>query len=484
MAACALDFKNYVLYVCSCSQKVAIDDLYFCHHCKSQRCNDCVSTVVDNSCVSCPHCFEAVPQADTRNKKNKCSHCFQCPLCGSTLTSRFVVVANEVVEHTSPDKSTTNDTAQTGEKDKTPSPEKRSSIAVSSPHTTPQKSSKLKRASYSGSSLKSPGTKFYYLSCTHCRWSTRDVKISDKRSPLDFKERSYPGQERFAELISYYKTLDSFDRTLREQTRKQQSGRKIRNFSNLLDTSKLKKDLSSRNSTDPTSSQKTVAEDPEPLSDDFYTLPVSMETVTTMAQRFRDPIRQPASTDELWPRPLPLIGKTLHRCRGCDHILLKADVNLNSIRFKIHQLALFTIPRIRVVHLPKLSLEDPSIVPVSFTNPLNYPLKLSFEPYPNMKRLKEKICFPVIPDGEFVLTDNETIDDVMDDEGATNDDDSTFVLSREPGRLVLKFGVLAESFDIDSKIAFVLRFSYKSAIDSEEDELEIPVLLNCGHMAV
>ena len=484
MAVCALDYKNYVLYVCSCSQKVAIDDLYFCHHCKSQRCDDCVSTVIDNSCVSCPHCFEAVPQADTRNRKNKCNHCFQCPLCGSTLTSRFVVVASEVVEHTLAEKSTTDGD---GEKDKTPSPEKRKSIAVSSPNTTPQKSSKQMRSSFSGSSLKSPGTKFYYLSCTHCRWSTRDVKISDKRSPLDFKERSHLYQERFTELISYYKALDSFDRSVREQTRKQQSGRKTRNYSGLLDTTKFKKELSPRHIANPTFAEKgflSVATDPEPLPDDFYTLPVSMETVTTMTQRFRDPIRQPASIEELWPRPLSLIGKKLHRCRGCDHILLKADVNLNSIRFKIHQLALFTVPRIRVVHLPKLSLQDPAIVPVSFTNPLNYPLKISFGPYPNMKRLKEKICFPVIPDGEFILSDNETIDDVIDNDSTPVDDDNTFVLSREPGRLVLKFGILAESFAVDSKIAFVLRFSYKPAIESEEDILEIPVLMNCGRTSI
>ncbi len=476
MAGHVFDFKNYVLYVCSCSQKVAIDDMYFCHHCKSPRCNDCVSTLIDNSCVSCPHCFEAVPQADSRSKKNKCSHCFQCPLCGSTLTSRFVVVANEL-----PDQLAANLDDKSSNKEKTPSPEKRRSIAITTPTSTPPRTGKHSRSSFSGAGMKSPGTKFYYLSCTYCRWSTRDVGINDKRSPLDFKEKTFPGQERFSELLSYYKTLDIVDRTMREQSRKQQSGRKIRSYTSLLDSSKFKNILSPEHRSD--GGICSVAEDPQPLPDDFYDSPVSMETTTDVVQRFRDPGHQPAHTNEFWPRPLSLIGKKLHRCRGCDHILLKADVNLNSIRFKINQLALFTVPRIRIMHFPKLVLGDPTILPISFTNPVSHPMKLSFLSYPNAKALKEAIYFPIIPEGEFVLSDSESIDDVMDESNGM-EEDNTFVLSREPGKLVLRFGVVAESFDRDTKIAFVLKFTYMATVDTEDGSehfLEIPVLINCGH---
>ena len=485
MAGFALDFKNCVLYVCSCSQKTAIDDLYFCRHCKVPRCNDCVSTVIDNSCVSCPHCFEAVPQADTKSKRNRCGHCFQCPLCGSTLTARFVVVANELAEQQT---DSSHEKSQ-DDKEKTPSPEKRFSMQVSSsPLSTPPKSGKLTRASLSGSSLKSPGTKFYYLSCTHCRWSTRDVGIADKRSPLDFKDKPHPFQDRFAQLLSHYKILDAKDRSLREQIRKQQSGRRVRSYSGLLDSSKLKQSITESLLTSPQKGDKpkpidSVAKDPEPLSDDFYTLPVQLEKTTTIEQRLRDPTHQPSHTCDLWPRPLSLIGKKLHRCRGCDHILLKADVNLNSIRFKIHQLALHSFPRVRVMHLPKLTIGEPTIVPISFTNPMSHPLKLSFGFYSDAKLLKEKVCIPVLPEGEFVLTASEYIDDIIG-EGDGNEEDNTFILSQEPGKLVLKFGVISETSGIDSKIVFLLRFSYKSSIESEkenpESTVKVPVLLNCG----
>lgn len=484
MSGLALDFKNYVLYICSCSQRVAIDDLYFCRHCKVPRCHDCVSTVVDSACISCPHCFEAVPQADAKSKKNKCSHCFQCPMCGSTLTARYVVVASETVDQ-SPEKKGGSDSS----KKLSPSPDKRASIAVSSPSRTPPRLTRPFHGSISGGSRKSPGTKYYYLSCTHCRWSTRDVGIIDKRSPLDFKDRPHPHQERFVQLIAHYKLQDAKDRFEREQVKKQQTGRKVRSFSALLDSSKFKGIGEGSTNHDKSQKFKDVsleAKDPEPLCDDFYSKPVDIEDKTGIEQQIRDPIYQPSLVADLWPRPLSLIGKKLHRCKGCDHILLKADVNLNSIRFKIHQLALHVFPRIRLANVPKLTLGEPTLVPVSFTNPVNYTMKLSFLPFRETKRLKEVVCCPVLPEGEFSLTANEDVDDIMEEmEKESKEEENVFILTQEPGKLVLKFGVIAEMFEVDSKIAFVVKFTYKPSVEVDKENadmtVEVPVLVNCGH---
>lgn len=464
-ASAFLDFKNYVLYVCSCSQRVVLEELYFCRHCKLPRCGDCVSTVVDNSCISCPHCFEIVGQANTKSKRNCCAHCFQCPMCSSTLTTRFVQVPIEppaTAPGTSPGPSG-GDT------------------------TTPKTPSKRL------SSLRSPGgTKYYYLSCTHCRWTTRDVSIVDKRSPLDFKDRPHPHQDRFTKLLAYYKELDLQHRMEKEQMKKQMMMKKSRPYSGLLDSSKFK--LQSIMSIDKEKflDIPSKAKDPEPLSDDLYLLPVDVTSLCSLEQTFRDPAYQPVSLKGMWPRPLMLHGKKVHRCKGCDHILLKPDVNLNSTRFKIQHISLQTFPRVRLTAYPKLASGKESVVFLSFTNPNNYPVSLSFEGYRSTERLKEVVCQSILPDVPFTLSTSEDIEGVLDTsiaptngDGGKESKEDAFIVAQEPGKLVLKFIVVSEVTDVDAKIAFVLCFSYKALVESEKTDepivMKIPVLVNCGH---
>ena len=470
-ASAFLDFKNYVLYICSCSQRVVLEELYFCRHCKLPRCNDCVSTVVDNSCISCPHCFEIVGQANTKSKRNCCSHCFQCPMCGSTLTTRFVQVPNEPP----PALGTSPDTKNSDSDDKT-----------LSPATTPQSRTR------GLSSLKSPGgTKYYYLSCTHCRWTTRDVSISDKRSPLDFKDRTHQHHDRFTKLLSYYKELDLQHRMEKEQMKKQMMVKKSRPYSSLLDTSKYKLlNITTIEKTQKFQDIASKAKDPEPLPDDLYQSPLDVTSMCSLEQTFRDPGYQPVRLQDLWLRPLMLHGKKVHRCKGCDHILLKPDVNLNSTRFKIQQMALHAFPRVRLTAYPKLTLGKTSIVPLAFTNPNNYPVSLSFEGYRDTRRLKEVVCQSILPDTTFTLNTSEDIEGVIDgageEEGSKEKEEDSFVIAREPGKLVLKFAVVSsEAMDADAKIAFVMCFTYQSMIESEKTDTpittKVPVLVNCGH---
>lgn len=478
-----MEYKNLVLYICHCSQSVTLDELYFCRHCKLPRCNDCVSTLVDSTCISCPHCFESIPQADAKAKKNRCVHCFQCPMCASTLTTRYVMVPTGAPIDSSPENK--EESPPPLEKTDRETSPKRMSIATTSPllHLTP-KSSKSHRTSFSGSSLKSPGgTKYYYLSCTHCRWTTRDAGIKDKRSPLDFKEKPHPHLEEFLKVSNYYKEIDVFERLEQERIRKQQAGRKIRPFSSLLDSSKFKVEKERPKKT----FSPPEAVSPSPLSDDYYTDPVDINETCSLDQMLQNPTHQPKTIQNLLPQPLQLVGKKLLRCKGCDHILLKADVNLNTIRFKIHQIALHVFPRVRLTYIPTLTLGEPSIVPVSFMNPTSYKISLSFGPYLDRKKLKEILSPAVLPEGTFNLksSDDDVSDMLKDQESkdSSKEEDSIFILSSEPGRLVLKFAVIPQSQENDTKIAFVMKFTYKPTIEAEGDcnDIEVAVLLNCHH---
>lgn len=477
--AVSVEYKTRVMYACSCSQLSPLGELYFCRHCKVARCPDCVSSTIDS--FSCPHCFENAPLTEAKNRKNRCNHCFQCPQCTSTLITRSIIVPSEVLGDQSPQKAHQQLTEE--------------GASPGTPRT-------LRTAS---SSVKSPGgTKAYFLSCTHCKWNTRDVNAKDKRSPIDFKDRPSPHQERIAELVSFYKEFSLRDKAEREKVKK--TSRRMRSYGSLLDPSKFTARIqgsesptqprrgSSQIMWDPSLPERMAAkatDSPKPPPDDLYSVPLKLEEIPTLQQRFLDPAHQPTSSDEFWPRPLALIGKKLHRCKGCDHILLKAEMNPASIRFKIQQIALHTFPQVRIVEPPKMTVATPCEVLLSVTNPVNYLVTVSFEPCsPDfLMHLKESPVSVTLPSGEFVLTPNDDVGDLLEgvDGDSEIEDNPEFVHSRLPGKLILKFTVIPDSSTEDTKFVFLMKFTHKSTVETDKENeictVSVPVLVNVGHAA-
>ena len=477
VAAFSREWKNLVLYVCSCRQNVSLDELFFCRHCKVPRCNDCVSTVLEGS--SCPHCFENVAQADAKSKKNCCNHCFRCPQCASSLTTRSIIVPTE---------------PPTPPKIPEPAVQKPADPSSTSSPKTPKTVRSLMRG---GGSLRSSpgGTKYYYLSCTHCRWATRDVGIKDKRSPLDFKDRIPPHQERVSQLVSYYKDLELREKAEKERSKKIQTRRSSsRPYAGLLDTTKIRAQIGGFSSSLDSKDTKTTeiasqAQDPVPPSEELYSTPLVLEEVTRLDQRYLDPGQQSKSLSDLWPRPLQLQGKKLLRCKGCEHILLKADLNLGSIRFKIQQMALHCFPRVRLLNLPILKLGESSEVLLSFTNPLNYPITVSFKQCQKeiIARLKQKFFPCVVPEGRYTLSGNDDVSDVLSEEGENSfEEDPKYVHTRQLGKVILRFAVEASTHDLDTNMVFSMQFTHKPILssgdsDSELIQIEVPIVVNCGH---
>ena len=477
--ALSLDLQNRVLYSCSCSQLSPLGNLYFCRHCKVPRCQDCVFSTIES--FSCPHCFEAVSIAsEVKSKKGRCNHCFQCPQCSSTLTTRSIIVPSEVL---SPDQS--------------PVIIKREGPASTSPQIPP-------RSGSIASSLKSPGgTKLYFLSCSHCKWSTRDVGIKDKRSPIDFKDRPSPHQARIAELVAFYKEYALGDHAEREKAKKPPHGRRQRSYGSLLDPSKFTSRTSvsggsekspptpRRGSTqitwDSSLPEKMAAKaisEPQPPPDTLYSQEIDLSEIPSLDQRLIDPVFQPTSSADLWPHQLFLVGKKLHRCTGCDHILIKAEMNPGSIRFKIQQIAWHTFPQVRIVENPNLEIGKESELLMSFVNPVNYAVTISFQECPPevLKTIKETITPVSLPSGQFMLTPNDDVGDLIDgDQKDEIEDDPKFVHSRHPGKLILKFRLTPENILESIKLMFQMEFSYKSTVEADknnmEDTVKVPLLV-------
>ena len=395
--------------------------------------------------------------SDVKAKKGRCSRCFQCPQCFTTLSTRSVIVPLEVL----------------GDQ-------------------TPQKTDKP-------STQKSPGgTKVYFLSCSHCKWSTRDVGIKDKRSPIDFKDRPSPHSERITALITFYKEYASQDNAAREKAKKSvSSSRRQRPYGSLLDPTKfsLKAGGGSESPTSSRRSQVTwskakvdamVAEagDPLPPSEDLYTEEVDLEETPTLEQQLKDPVYQPRNSSELWPCQLRLTGKKLHRCKGCDHILMKAEMNLSSIRFKIQQAALHTFPQVRIAEPPTLTLGTPSKVILSITNPLNYGITVSFSQCSPeiLARTKEPLASVSPPEGQFYLTPNDDVVELLGGESESEiKDDPEFVHNRLAGKLFLNFRVVPESAKESTHFMFAMEFGHKSTVEADKENemtmVTVPVLI-------
>ena len=455
MACMSINQQDRVLYACSCFLLSPLSELYFCRRCKVPRCQECVASAVDN--LSCPHCVDNA-QVEAR-KKNRCGRCFQCPQCSNTLTLRTVMVSNEgTSDQTKP---------QSGTETTSSSDVSKSTIGSRSPG----------------------GTKLYYLACSYCRWSTREGNIKDKRSPLDFKERASPHQKQIDDLISFYKEFANKDLMEREQVKKPL--RRVKSFTGSLDSTKY---IASKvQESEVAAGIKRIGVDssllckvaavstiPEPLPDDMYTATVNLKNITTLEQRLLDPAYQPAICSDLWPKPVHLVGKKLHRCKGCEHILIKAEFSPTSIRFKMHQIALHSIPQVRIAQLPTAGV--PCEIIISASNPSNYAMDISFFECPTeiLGHMKEKPVQVELPVGNFVLTPSDDVGDALE---STEDIDakmtSSFIHSRAAGKLFLKFKIISEG----TSIACMLKFPYKSPVEPFElCNIEVPVVIRIGKL--
>ncbi|WWD16685.1 hypothetical protein CI109_101115 [Kwoniella shandongensis] len=110
-------------YPSSSSSFSPLHNLYFCEECDAVRCDQCVA--VEVASYFCPNCLFDVPSANVRADKNRCARsCFSCPQCSSSLSIQAT------------------DSIQSGEA--------------------------------SSSTTSAPGPP-YILTCSGCRWSSKEV---------------------------------------------------------------------------------------------------------------------------------------------------------------------------------------------------------------------------------------------------------------------------------------------------------------------
>ncbi|XP_042907808.1 dynactin subunit 4 [Parasteatoda tepidariorum] len=402
---------NDVLYLCTCEAERPITKVYFCRHCSKLRCGECVSHEVDSH--YCQNCLEYMPSPEARLKKNKCSNCFDCPSCMHTLSTRATNA--QVVNPDEPKKTVTK--------------------------------------------------KVYYLSCGFCRWTSRDVGLSDQVTASGgWQEPENPHSKRISQLMEYYRLLAQKEKL--EKERKKISQR----FSYLHYTDKygmsptvvrklahLPPTFSKGDSEN--ADQLTIPEatsDVEPLPDHYLTEPLNLSTVCTLKQRLFQPQFQPVSTAELNIQNKYMHIKRSQRCKVCEHNLSKPEYNPSSIKFKIQMSAFYHIPELRIRNISKLYLDKVCRVEMVLINPTPHLAHVTFDQVEDTSDSMSKAKLPL---GELVLAprdDTAEFDDLNDAQNFK--DDPNVVTFRKSNKLGFIFSVTPSSKDVT--VSFMLKHDF------------------------
>lgn len=175
--------SDTVQYVCDCGRPNRINKLFFCRHCLKLRCGRCACTQVDS--FFCSSCLENIPSAEAKFAANRCTKCYDCPSCQHTLTSRAAKPATVVV----PVAAAAADGGAAGD-------------AAAAAPTAPTAAEKdaAKR-------------KVYYLMCSACRWTSRDVGIPDRPVATgQWPDLEYAHATRFASMLEHCKNTVLHDK--------------------------------------------------------------------------------------------------------------------------------------------------------------------------------------------------------------------------------------------------------------------------------
>ncbi|CAF1517663.1 unnamed protein product [Adineta steineri] len=356
-----------VKYQCSCGSFKSLCYLYFCRHCLKIKCKDCVILEVD--CRFCPSCYEHLQSHEAITRKNRCQSCFSCPCCNHTLVTR----ATNTTAAASPSLNITPDSTTTASLDV--------DDTISS--------------STNVSGLQTPSKKVYYLACSVCRWSTRDIRLVDQPTLNSWKAQDNIHEGRFNELLQHYKQIAT--REKQERDRKRYSTVKLRTTmpttanrstsssdkygllapltrrgirtSGILKTPSL---TESTNPANPSPKSAETIEQIEALDENlFLNDSFDFNKLTTITQRLNSVEIQPLTIDRLYPLAKNFTSKQSKRCKECDHNVLKPEPSPKLIKFKLHQMALFFIPEIRIWYHPTWSLNDNNSCILSIINQLD-----------------------------------------------------------------------------------------------------------------
>ena len=335
-------------YKCSCGEFCDISLLYFCQLCNKFNCSYCVTQQIDQ--YFCRNCMETSVWTDIRKHKFLCKNCYTCPRCFHTLNT--VTISN-------------------------------------------QKNIEDYQVLYS-------------LLCLHCRWSTRESGLQDCSLLNDFLFSNLKWIHFTKSLIDMYKkkmeqeifenvgaTFDSqsyvsnryiLDYRLKTSTLTHsfiKSGQK--------NTSTTKFSATSINNVQHPTQDISCTENaqlPDGIDNSFYSENFLSNESTSLSQRLNQTIFQCVLISDLKPTRLKIYSKRFKRCRYCQHILCRPDLNVSAIRFKILHIATLFVPIVRVIPCSTIEFGRVFKLPFVIFNPLLDGITIQINPNESLSKVK------------------------------------------------------------------------------------------------
>lgn len=460
-----------VKFLCSCKRLKPISNLYYCKYCKplALKCKECVLHEIDQK-YFCANCFDNKTHIEASATKFKCLNCFACPLCKNSLYLR----------------ASSGTAAQ--------------KAALKAAHLAAEQN-KILPPTETSSSTHPVASKVYYLMCSFCRWTTRDVAIPDVTTiPGNWRQPENPNAKRIKELLEAYKVIAAREKL--EKDRKKYTNPKRRTFHLTTGNSavdafrsggvahadkygimspanrRLKNVSQGGSSGGGHESNQESFEDQikgllkpaetvetfeEIVPEEFF-LNTNVNSITTIQQRHSNPELQPSRSINLYPLNKFYVNKESKRCNGCEHNVLKPESNITSIRFKLHQMALFMLPDIRIVTIPEWKLNQPSQVILAISNKSEIDMNIEFLPL-DPEDLENLSGFSSNADINFDLHTKKVIsierqDSAKSQIASLKPDDLTtngFVCFRRDNKIAVSLSVTPKLLSGRVRIAFGLR---------------------------
>ncbi|KAG5673323.1 hypothetical protein PVAND_003383 [Polypedilum vanderplanki] len=483
--------KN-VEYVCECGLLKPLTNLYFCRHCLNLRCFFCCHHEVDSH--FCRNCLENIPSGEAKLRKNKCNTCFDCPSCTlSALSARATTIQVPM----------TKEVKEGGE-----------------------------GSEIEASSGKMVSKKMYYLACLACRFSSRDVGISDQPSQNFFwPEQEYMHAIRFNTILNHYYSVVLHDKQLKQEERRRRSTKQSK-FPNMTDrtglnVSAIRRQMgfdksAAKPKSKPTAIAPSIAEDVDDLPEEIFTQPINLKNITTIQQRFTQPANQPESVKHLYPQHKNLSIKRSIRCRHCEHNVIKPEYNPTSIKYRIQQFASSHVPEVRIIKCDQLVPNKSALITLKITNPTmndmiitimdlpteeeekmmieemrkNFEKNLSVSNKSSLMRpsliedsriVSCKITAKLeLPDSSFVINQRDDSAE-FDDDVQSDKKDPKFILWRKANKIAIQLSITPNGelkVNDDVKIGFSMNFTYSSVPSSTPEKKETQRYALCARIYI
>lgn len=380
-----------------------------------------------------------MPASEAKLKKNRCSNCFDCPICGHTLMTRAT------------------------------------SQMVASPEDP----------------TKSTPKKMYYMACSFCRWTTRDVGMPDQSvANGGWPDEENPNGKKINTLLESYRAVAQREKAEKERKKyvKRRSHAGFQDKYGLTSVAmkwKIQPAMSNLSVKDKETAEKSpspsvldmveTVTDFDPLPTDIFTEPIHLEKVTHLCHRLASPEFQPQETGGLRPIHKHLLVRRSLRCRECEHNLSKPDFNPLSIKFKIQLIALNHIPELRIMSPTTFSPNQETIVTFTLSNPSVYNTIVKLMPIETETCLDYMTARIELPKGDLVLAHHDDTA-VYDDSNKISPefkDDPRVIVFRRANKLgfVAKVTPFCKSGDV--KVSFLMKHEFRNtaaAIQSEDKE--------------